>query len=175
MYILLYCTSSPLSDPQYSSSIEQTLLAGTTIVCDRYAFSGIAFSASKIRPSSLSYPLLPYAWCRAPDSGLPSPDLTLFLAVSPAVQASRGGFGAERYENADTQRRVADVFERIADEVQGGGGRWEALDADLGEEEVREAVWRCVEAHGLVGGVEGPVEKLWDDKREESNAEALYM
>ena len=63
-----------------------------------------------------------YEWCRGPDVALPAPDLTLFLAVSPSVQAARGGFGGERYEKEDTQRRVADVFERIAEEVSGGGG-----------------------------------------------------
>ena len=51
-------------------SIEQTLLSGHSIVCDRYAYSGIAFSASKVRAGTKSYPLLDFGWCRAPDVGL---------------------------------------------------------------------------------------------------------
>ena len=31
--------------------IEQDIAAGKTVVADRYAFSGIAFSAAKVRPS----------------------------------------------------------------------------------------------------------------------------
>ena len=41
---------------------------------DRYAFSGVAFSAAK---GTLSMD-----WCKGPDRGLPKPDLVLFLDVS---------------------------------------------------------------------------------------------
>lgn len=155
------------------SSIEETLRAGETIICDRYAFSGIAFSASKVRPGTLSYPLLDYAWCRSPDVGLPAPDITLFLDVSPDAARTREGYGEERYEKEDVQRRVRDVFARIGDEVEGAGGRWQVVDADESKEDVQAAIWDGVK--DLVGGVDGPVAKLWDDKREAANVEALYM
>jgi thymidylate kinase len=35
--------------------IERLLEEGTTVVCDRYAFSGLAFSLAKVRPGSLSW------------------------------------------------------------------------------------------------------------------------
>jgi dTMP kinase len=41
--------------------IMQLLEQGTTIVCDRYTFSGVAFSASK--------PGMDIEWCKAPDAG----------------------------------------------------------------------------------------------------------
>src|SRR6266403_2356895 len=47
-------------------SLEGKLAAGTTVLCDRYAFSGVAFSAAKG---------LPLAWFRAPDVGLPTPEV----------------------------------------------------------------------------------------------------
>lgn len=143
------------------------------MLCDRYAFSGIAFSASKVRPNSQSYPLIDYAWCRAPDAGLPAPDITLFLDVSAEAQAARGGYGGERYETADVQRRVRDVFERIGAEVEGGGGRWAIVDADESQEEVQKVMWDAVK--DLVHGIDAPIEKLWDDKREAGNVGALYM
>lgn len=71
------------------------LAAGTHLVVDRYAFSGVAFSAAKDG--------LTIDWCRQPDRGLPAPDLVCFLDVSPAEARSRGGFGQERYEEEKFQ------------------------------------------------------------------------
>lgn len=149
------------------------MLSGETIICDRYAFSGLAFSASKVRPGSQSYPLLDYDWCRTPDVGLPAPDITLVLDVSADVARKRGGYGEERYEKEDIQRRVRDVFVRIGEQVQGGGGRWEIIDADESQEEVQQVIWNAVK--DLVKGVDASLDKLWDDKREAVNVEALYM
>lgn len=39
-------------------------------MCDRYAYSGVAFSAAKG---------LDVDWCKKTDSGLPKPDLVIFL------------------------------------------------------------------------------------------------
>ncbi|CAM9923214.1 unnamed protein product [Discosporangium mesarthrocarpum] len=47
------------------------LKAGTTVVCDRYAYSGVAFSSAK--------PGLEMEWCKDPDRGLPAPDTIIFL------------------------------------------------------------------------------------------------
>ena len=143
------------------------------VVCDRYAFSGIAFSASKVRPDSKSYPLLDYAWCRAPDLGLPAPDMTLFLDVTADAQRARGGYGDERYETEDVQRRVRDVFDRVGEEVEGAGRKWVIIDADEKKEDVEAVIWDNVK--DLVRGIEAPIERLWDDKREAGNVEALYM
>jgi dTMP kinase len=83
----------------------QTLIddlnAGTTVVCDRYAFSGVAYSAAKG---------LDFAWCQAPDRGLPTPDGVFFLHVDEKEGASRANFGDERYENAELQARVRVQF-----------------------------------------------------------------
>jgi hypothetical protein len=40
---------------EISMEIERLLEEGTTVVCDRYAFSGLAFSLAKVRPGSLSW------------------------------------------------------------------------------------------------------------------------
>ena len=75
-------------------SLEGKLAAGTTVLCDRYAFSGVAFSAAKG---------LPLAWFRAPDVGLPTPE----------VAAAQGGYGEERYETEVLQVRVRTVFKDL--------------------------------------------------------------
>lgn len=74
-----------------AADLRATLQAGTHVVCDRYAFSGVAFSAAK--------PGMGLAWCRAPDVGLPAPDGVIFLDVDPAKAEGRGG-----YVNAHTYR-----------------------------------------------------------------------
>jgi dTMP kinase len=67
------------------------LRAGTTVVCDRYAYSGVAFSAAKVKEGD-SEPLLPMEWCQAPDVGLPAPDRVIFLDLSQDEAEGRGGY-----------------------------------------------------------------------------------
>jgi len=82
-------------------SIVETLNSGTSIVCDRYAFSGVAYTAAKG---------LDLSWCQTPDIGLPVPDGVFFMHIDASVGASRAGFGDERYENTDMQTRVREEF-----------------------------------------------------------------
>lgn len=77
------------------------LLSGTTLVVDRYAYSGVAYSAAK------GVPGMNVDWCRSPDIGLPAPDLVVYLRVNNAVAAARAGFGEERYEKAEFQEKVS--------------------------------------------------------------------
>lgn len=124
---------------------------GTTLVIDRYAYSGVAFTAAKHIPG------LDISWCRAPDMGLPAPDAVIFLSLSSEAAARRGGFGGERYERPAFQEEVLRQFA----ELRAPSWRW--VDADRGIDEIqaelraiaKEAVVRCSQ-----GGV--PVGKLWD-------------
>ena len=146
-----------------SSQIKSLLDSGTTIVCDRYAFSGIAFSASKAllqqSSPSTSSPLT-YEWCRAPDVSLPAPDLTLFLDISPEQAAKqREGYGEERYEKLEMQVRVREVFGRIGKEM--GAEKWVAIDAGRTREAVEMDIWEKVSP--LVEGVNEPISRLWND------------
>ena len=85
--------------------ILKTLSEGTSIICDRYSFSGVAYSVAKG---------LPFEWCRAPETSLPLPDITFFLDISPEKARLRGaGYGEERYEKEELQRRVREVFVKI--------------------------------------------------------------
>jgi len=120
---------------ELATQLEADLNSGTTIVCDRYAFSGCAFSAAKG---------LSYDWCWSPDIGLLAPDLVLFLDVSPEVAKSRGGYGDERYEKEELQTRVREVFQKLGDSY---GPRWHVVDADHPLEEVEKLIWSSVEPH----------------------------
>ncbi|KAG5650988.1 hypothetical protein H0H81_010313 [Sphagnurus paluster] len=138
---------------ELASTIEKLLTSGTTVICDRYAFSGIAFSASKG---------LPYEWCRAPDVSLPAPDLALFLQITPEAAKARGGYGEERYEREEMQRSVGEIFHRIGAEIASEGVRWVAVDAGHERDQVEEDIWMFVKP--LAQGVEGPIRRLWPDK-----------
>ncbi|KAL8287942.1 hypothetical protein RB601_004383 [Gaeumannomyces tritici] len=85
-------------------TITSLLASGTTVVCDRYYHSGIVYSAAKGNPA------LTLPWARAPEVGLPRPDLVLFLDLDEGQARARGGWGGEAYERAGMQRRVRELF-----------------------------------------------------------------
>ena len=130
------------------ASLEAKLAAGTTVICDRYAFSGVAFSAAKG---------LPLPWCRAPDVGLPAPDLTLFLDLAPEVAAARAGYGDERYEKEALQACVRMMFKDFGSDTRG----WVTIDAGQDRETVAREILEHVEP--LVQGIDAPIGKLWVD------------
>ncbi|RSH94127.1 Thymidylate kinase [Saitozyma podzolica] len=119
-------------------AIKRDLANGMTIVADRYAFSGIAFSAAKG---------LPFTFCLNPDAGLPLPDLTLYLTVPPEVASTRGAYGVERYENLDMQTRTREQFAAVAREVQArhGEDRWVQVSAVGTIDEVEARIWELVD------------------------------
>ena len=95
-------TSSDLPCEQsFSEFPSQDLRAGTTIVCDRYAFSGVAYSAAKGGTALTTVSMsceehlpascagLDFAWCQAPDRGLPCPDGIFFLHIDEKVRWKR--------------------------------------------------------------------------------------
>jgi len=102
---------------------------GITLVVDRYSYSGAVYSAAKhVRGLGLE-------WAWSMEVGLPEPDLLLFLDVSPDVQAQRGGFGEERYEESDMQRSVREMFDLLLTAVD--RKHVELLERDGGREDSR--------------------------------------
>ncbi|KAJ7472346.1 thymidylate kinase [Mycena galericulata] len=134
---------------ELATTIEQLLAEGTTIVCDRYAFSGVAFSAAKG---------LPLDWCRSPDVSLPAPDVTLFLDITPEKARERGGYGEERYEKEEMQRKVRDIFREISSEFD--QATWVTIDAGRKREDVAADVWESVRP--LTVRLSSPLQRLWE-------------
>ncbi|XP_057787189.1 thymidylate kinase [Salvia miltiorrhiza] len=115
------------------SLMESKLRSGTTLIVDRYSFSGVAFSSAKG---------LDIEWCKAPEIGLLAPDLVVYLEISPEQAAERGGYGGERYEKLEFQKRVAESYKTLRDAT------WKIIDASLPiediEKQLREIVMECV-------------------------------
>jgi dTMP kinase len=122
------------------SSIKNDIDAGTTVIVDRYYYSGCVYSAAKQNPS------LSLEWCRQPDVGLPRPDLCLFLDISAEDAAKRGGYGTEKYEKKEMQDRVRELFETLMQRNEGED--FVRVNAGRSVEEVqkgiRDEVERCL-------------------------------
>jgi len=137
------------------AALLSALAAGTTLVVDRYAFSGVAFTAAKGAPG------LGAAWCAAPDAGLPAPDAVLHLTLDPAAAAQRGGFGEERYEEAGMLATVAGMLDGMRAD-RAGGCEWARVDADGTIDAVAARV-RAAAAPALERAAAGaPVKALWE-------------
>ena len=71
---------------ELAPTLKETLLQqSTSVVCDRYAYSGVAFSSAK---KSLQDDL---EWCKSCDVGLPAPDAVIFLDLTQEQAEQRGG------------------------------------------------------------------------------------
>jgi dTMP kinase len=114
-------------------------------VCDRYAYSGVAYSSAKG---------LDTAWCKSGDVGLPRPDCVIFLNMPVEQAALRGQYGEERYERLDFQRLIQQKFLELQEQEEGGEKSegeegWLVVDAtqsiEAMHEQVRERVSRVVQ------------------------------
>lgn len=138
-----------------SNSILQDLAEGITIICDRYAFSGICFSHAKG---------LSYEWCRSADIGLPAPDLIVLLEISPEKARERGGYGEERYEKEEMQAKVLQTYTKLGKEMREDGRQWVTLDAGKDKSDVESDIWDVVGPLVSNGVQSDEVPKLWENR-----------
>ncbi|KAK4226692.1 thymidylate kinase-domain-containing protein [Podospora fimiseda] len=143
---------------ELAPQISSLLASGTTVVLDRYYYSGVVYTAAKQNP------FLSISWARAPEVGLPRPDLVLFLDLDEEQARKRGGFGEERYEKQDMQKRVRELFwgfsmGRVVEMGESEGGLEVAVEHKFREEEedlnivdaggsieeVGEEIWKVVQ------------------------------
>ncbi|CAF0795802.1 unnamed protein product [Rotaria sordida] len=79
------------------------LLQGYTLIVDRYAYSGIAFTQAKGLDKN---------WCQSCDIGLLKPDLVLYFHRNKQTN-SLSYTGDERYETKSFQDKVEFYFEQL--------------------------------------------------------------
>jgi len=126
--------------------ILSTLESGATVIIDRYAFSGVAFSAAKKNMS--------LEWCKNSDVGIPQPDLVLFLDLSHEEAQRRAQFGEERYEKEEFQKKVYENYQLLKDET------WKMIDANKSIEELQEVL--AQEVVKSIDTIKGnTIKKLW--------------
>jgi dTMP kinase len=119
--------------------IGPALAAGRVVVSDRFVDSSLAYQGAA-RGLGVEEVLEVNRWAT---EGL-VPDLTVYLAIDPAVARRRAG-EPDRFEDegADLQRRVHDAYEALAEAEP---GRIRRVDADRPTEEVQAEVVALVEA-----------------------------
>ncbi|XP_075501139.1 thymidylate kinase [Primulina tabacum] len=128
------------------SLMESKLRSGTTLVVDRYSFSGVAFSSAKG---------LDMEWCKAPEAGLLAPDVVIYLDISPENAAKRGGYGGEKYEQLEFQKRVAQSYHTLRDAT------WKVIDATLPIGEVEKQLRQMAMESVTVCQEGKPLLELW--------------
>ncbi|XP_012286418.1 thymidylate kinase [Orussus abietinus] len=130
-----------------SKEMINTLKNGTTLVVDRYAASGAAYTAANTGRE--------LAWCKAPDKGLPRPDMIAFLEVAEKEQSQRGDWGAERFEHREFQRKVAANFNKLHDDT------WRYIDANEDAEKIHSKL--LLETLEVIAKVKHcPIEQLYE-------------
>ncbi len=112
--------------------IKDCLKKGITVICDRYYYSGLAYS------SSLG---LDYEWCKGPDKGLPQPDIVFLLKADIISLSKRGNYGEEIYEKLDFQRKVDSYYDRMLNEED----NFVLLDACQSKEELHKDIMSIID------------------------------
>ncbi|KAB1278786.1 Thymidylate kinase [Camelus dromedarius] len=129
--------------------IKEKLGQGITLVVDRYAFSGVAFTSAKENFS--------LDWCKQPDVGLPKPDLVVFLQLRLAEAAARSEFGQERYEDRAFQEQVLRRFHQLRGDTS---LNWKMVDASRSIEEVHQEI--CTLSKDTIqAAAQRPLGELW--------------
>ena len=112
--------------------MQEWLASGTTIVCDRYLASSIAYGeAQGLDP----------AWLANIQQFLPTPDLTILLDIAPATAVMRKAAGRDRYErDLALLSRVRDSYRR-----QAAAAGWALIDGEQSPARVTAAVLSALE------------------------------
>uniref|UniRef100_A0A6M2DHB5 Thymidylate kinase n=1 Tax=Xenopsylla cheopis TaxID=163159 RepID=A0A6M2DHB5_XENCH len=127
------------------------LKQGTTLIVDRYSYSGTAFSSAKG---------LNLKWCQSPEVGLPKPDLVILLTMTKEAIAKRSGYGDERYETPELQQKVMQYFQELK---ESDTAKWLEIDADKSIDELQgELQLIIMKAIAEVGNRD--IKELWNDK-----------
>ncbi|XP_041696617.1 thymidylate kinase [Coregonus clupeaformis] len=129
--------------------MKEKLEQGISLVVDRYAFSGVAFTSAK--------PGFGLDWCMNPDVGLPKPDLVMFLQLNPSEAAQRGQFGTERYETSVFQKAVQQQFELL---MKDPSVKWQVIDAARNIEDVHTDI-KNHSVNAINAAENEPIGELW--------------
>lgn len=127
----------------YKSMIDD-LESGMTIILDRYIYSGISYSLAKLSMNNITNEMASLEWLYYPDTGLPKPDLTIFLTLDIEEIKKRSQFGNERYENTELQTIVKKNFLSLLDPTTDSS--ISLLDVNgKSIEDVKLEIWKVIE------------------------------
>ena len=112
--------------------IERALGAGTTIICDRYIASSVAYGeAHGLDP----------LWLTEIQRFLPAPDLSILLDIAPETAAQRKAAGRDKYESD------LELLSRVRQSYRGLAARlpnWVMFDGERSRDDVQAAISETV-------------------------------
>jgi dTMP kinase len=116
---------------EYRPRLESWVSDGTIVLCDRYVASSIAYGeAFGLDPS----------WLADVQRGLPVPDLTVLLDITPATAVGRKASGRDRFErDLALLARVRESYLRLA-----AGPGWVRIDGEQDRDAVAAQVSAAV-------------------------------
>lgn len=116
---------------ELKSKIEELIRQNWVIIFDRYYQSNWAYGLANN---------LPLGWLRNLDNGLPPPNLTIVIDISPSVSFKRKEQGRDVHEqDLSYLSRVRKCFIELANE-----NGWMIIDGDRSIEEVHNSIWKVV-------------------------------
>eukprot|EP01027_Heterolobosea_sp_BB2_P013374 GEZU01019291.1.p1 GENE.GEZU01019291.1~~GEZU01019291.1.p1 ORF type:complete len:103 (-),score=30.78 GEZU01019291.1:44-352(-) len=98
---------------------------------------------------------LDFDWCKGPDTGLPAPDLVVFLELPLEHASARGDYGNERFEKIEIQKKVLEQYNKLRTT------KWAVIDASKTREEIHEEIFK-VTTKVIQECQNRPIGTLWD-------------
>ena len=93
-------------------------------------------------------------WCKKSDSGLPRPDLVIYMTLPDEKMLLRNGFGDEIYESLDFQSKVKVNYKKLIDE------NWSIISGDDEIESLNEKLF-ILAKDVIETSTDKHIEKLW--------------
>jgi dTMP kinase len=115
---------------ELSKKLNEFLDKGINVICDRYSYSGMAYSSVDME------------WTSNTEIGLPKPECVIFMDIKPSQIVNRDNFGEERYEQIEYQNKVYTNYMDIMTDDQ---IIWYILDATLTINTLHERIISIVE------------------------------
>lgn len=110
--------------------IQNYLQAGHVVICDRYLYSGAAYSCGVYN--------VDFNWCLQSDTGLVMPDLVFYIDTPEKIRCERLDPSKQRFEDVEIQRDVERVYANFE------GPHWIKVDGSESTEEMSQRINRYV-------------------------------
>jgi len=121
--------------------IEKLLKDGTTVICDRYYYSSLAYQGTVLGYDTV-------AALNLDNPNIRTPDVCIFLDLTPEKSLQRigaRGEAVEMYENLDYLTRTRTTFFEIFDKLRQRDEKIAIIDADGSVEQVSARIFAAVE------------------------------
>ena len=136
----MFAFDRELHNTDAQTGIEKMLAEGTTVICDRYYYSSLAYQGTVLGYDTV-------ATLNLDNHNIRRPDICIFLDLTPEKSLQRIGNRGEKteiYENFDYLTRTRKTFFEIFDKLRQRGELISIIDADGDVKEVSARILAAV-------------------------------